>query len=232
MMESIIDYTQATEYSVWVDGGVNPRKDIYPIYKAGRDPIKPEHLAACKAFLITDWGAKISDGVETDDEIIMEHTQDPEKVIICSNDKDFRANAAGYHYNFTLAEENRVIDYVTHGERDYNFMIQMLMGDRVDNINGPFGHTAKVTVSKYLENMAIAGIIEPEHVTIEAYKTKWGDEWEKWYMLNYRLLRLIRSREELVQIDNEQKTNQYPIWESEGKEPTEEGSTENIGEPQ
>ena len=207
MMNSMLEYVNATEYNAWITGGKTFRDDIYPAYKATRkDTPKPEHLIACQEHMLTEWSAKVAIGVETDDEIVMAH--DPDKTVICSNDKDFRANAFGYHYNFTLPEEHRKIDYITPNEVDYNFMIQMLMGDRADNIIGPFGFDAKVTTRKFIDSHVGLNYEAIVELAYTIYKPG------NWRNLNYRLLRLLRSRDELVYINQEKETNQYPEWES------------------
>lgn len=218
MVESIIDFCRGGPYKMFLSGGNNFRHHIYPNYKANRrNAPKPPHLEDVRASLVIDFKAVVTDGYEADDAIMMEW--DPEDTIICSNDKDFKANAWGRHYNFTVADEHKTIEYITQNERDNNFFIQMLMGDKSDNIVGPLGFDAKKKAAVFLSKHE--GKSHGEVLAI-AYEKAFGEDAQKWHRMNYRLLRLLRQEAELEKIYDEKERNLYPELQGEGEELPEE----------
>lgn len=76
LMYRIIQETEATQYEVYIGGIDNFRYSIYPEYKANRkDIVKPAWLEACREQLVVEWGAKIVNGMETDDMLGIRQTQ-------------------------------------------------------------------------------------------------------------------------------------------------------------
>ena len=124
------------EYMLFCTGDTNFRKEIYPEYKANRlDAKKPEHLAACKQHLRTEWKAYESINCEADDLVGIEAMRDPTReTIIVSVDKDLNT-IPGWHYNPKKKERYLV------SPRDALrfFYYQLLVGDSADNIKGAKG---------------------------------------------------------------------------------------------
>lgn len=124
------------EYMLFCTGDTNFRKEIYPEYKANRkDAVKPEHLAACKQHLRTEWKAYESINCEADDLVGIEAMRDPTReTIIVSVDKDLNT-VPGWHYNPKKKERYLV------SPRDALrfFYYQLLVGDSADNIKGAKG---------------------------------------------------------------------------------------------
>lgn len=104
-------------------------------YKGNRkDAEKPAHLELLRNYLVTSWGALISQGEEADDMIAIRATELKEDCIIISVDKDFN-QVAGWHYNFVKNDKY----YVSEEEGLLFFYRQILMGDKADNIQGVRG---------------------------------------------------------------------------------------------
>jgi len=180
----ILDHCQAEKYRVFISGSDNFRKQLYPDYKANRrDLPRPEHLDACREFLVREWNAEISAGCEADDSIGIAVTEDS---IICSIDKDLR-QIPGTHFNFVKNEFAEISRF--DGIR--NFYSQMLIGDVSDNIRGVDG------IGEARARKALLGLNpeEMESCVLDFY----GDEQR--FILNYRLLRIIRSIQELDEIE-------------------------------
>lgn len=215
MMEKIQTICDSTDYRLWFTGGKNFRYSIFPNYKASRkDKPKPTHFQACKDYAISQWRAEVTDGIEADDAIVMNHVVN--ETVICSSDKDFRSNAVGHHYNFTLQGERHVgVEYIEEFQRKANFLDQMLKGDAADDIRGPFGYSAHRTVERYLSEHT--GLSNAEIIRL-AYDDKWGEiEGPKWERLNYRLLRMLQKMSDLDDIRKEKASGMYPNFE-EGSE--------------
>ena len=90
----------------------------------------PAHLYSCKEFLIKEWNAEVSDGVEADDDIAIAWNSNPDS-IICSIDKDFH-QLPGSFYNFVKDE----IYTIEPTQALHYFYKQTILGDKSDNVPG------------------------------------------------------------------------------------------------
>jgi 5'-3' exonuclease, N-terminal resolvase-like domain len=124
---------QTESYQGYLTGKDNFRNDIATTapYKGNRTAPKPKHLQFIRDYLISAWDFKVSEGQEADDEIAIEHVARNYESVIASIDKDFM-QLRGQHWNFVKKE----MTVVTEEEALFNFYIQVLTGDRVDNIIG------------------------------------------------------------------------------------------------
>ena len=104
-------------------------------YKGTRKADKPYHFGLLREYMQKSWGFIEVEGIEADDKLGIEaYKHDPEETIIVSLDKDLDM-IRGNHYNF-VREEQYVI---TEEQAIRNFYLQMLTGDKVDNIIGLAG---------------------------------------------------------------------------------------------
>lgn len=132
LMERIIESVGADTYTLYISGGSNFRKQLAPSYKANRvNTPQPKWRESCKEYLIREWKAKVTDGIEADDALGIAQRED---TYICSIDKDL-LQIPGMHYNFVKDEEY----YITPQQGLYNFWTQMLVGDVADNVKGVTG---------------------------------------------------------------------------------------------
>ena len=135
LMEQILFDTKADSWKAYLTGPNredNFRRKIYPAYKANRDkyPV-PKWLASCKSYLVNDWQAEVTNGIEADDALGIEQLGNNTDTIICSIDKDL-LQIPGQHYNFV----KKIFENVTITQGWYNFYLQLLIGDTADNIKG------------------------------------------------------------------------------------------------
>lgn len=159
-MRRILEETGAEQYRVFIGGDKNYRFDIDPNYKANRKDVpKPEYLQDVRAYLVTEWNAEITDGIEADDAMGIAQSQrnakivgdayghfpDIDETIICSIDKDL-LQVPGNHYNF-VKQEHVFVDQLTGLK---NFYQQLIQGDQTDNIMGYDGK-ARPKIPKFLQ---------------------------------------------------------------------------------
>lgn len=141
MVEDILLATEASSYEIWLTGPNNFRNLVYPEYKANRiGAWRPRHEKACRAFLVEEWGADISDGCEADDMVGVKQT---DNTIIAHIDKDIDM-IPGWHYNWELTRKGTIVRpakkyYISPEEALRNFCYQLIVGDTVDNIKGVQG---------------------------------------------------------------------------------------------
>lgn len=114
-------------------------------YKGNRDSPKPTHLKAVTEYLVRNYGATISNGVEADDEIVIAHFKaSPGSTCIVTIDKDLD-QAAGWHWDWVTDQTY----YVAPRDADTFLFEQIISGDVVDNVPGLAGY-GKVKARKYL----------------------------------------------------------------------------------
>lgn len=147
MVQGILRDIGATRWTIYLTGSNNFRKNVCPDYKAHRPEEKPTHLEAVREYLIDTWGAIVTDGIEADDALGIEHTNSPDETVICTTDKDLNT-IPGLHYNWRHNREYTV----TPEEANKNFWVQMLTGDASDNIFGIKG-VGDVKARKALDNL-------------------------------------------------------------------------------
>lgn len=177
---------------LFLSGPTNFRDGIATIkpYKGNRDEAhRPVHGPNIKKYMERRFGAEYTEDEEADDAVAYNHYQmwqeDPFSSIIVSTDKDLDM-IPGMHYNFV--KERRY--YVTPGEAEHNFHLQLLTGDSTDNIQGVPG-VGKVKARKALEAS------EDVWETIETYyKNAYKEDWYEALVENGRLLWMRRKPHE------------------------------------
>ena len=145
----LFDLIDVEHHELFLTGKDNFRKEIAVTapYKGNRaDKEKPIHLQLLRDYLVSAWGAKVSEGQEADDDIAIRATQLGDEAIIVSLDKDFN-QVPGWHYNFVKKEKWKV--NADDGLRF--FYSQILTGDSADNIQGIY-RVGPVKAAKMLES--------------------------------------------------------------------------------
>lgn len=204
LMNRILFESGADSFKMYLSGGQNFRKELYPEYKANRRRIPPPTwLQNVREFLCTDWDAKVIVGYEADDAIGIAHEED--QTVICSNDKDF-LQIVGNHFNFVKG----IHTVINEEQAKYNYWTQMLIGDKADNVPGPYGYQAVKSAHYFL---------------MDSHPARWDERVrefynnDEWYYRNRTLLRILRSEPEYNLI--RKALDENPISQSEGTEPAE-----------
>lgn len=152
MLKSIKDALNTPEYSLYLSGDNNFRKDIATIvpYKGHRGE-KPKLLAELKQYLVDEELAIVTDNQEADDALgIMSnyyHKQGKYEPVVVSQDKDLNM-IARYHYNLSKG----LFWNISPEEADKFFYLQLLVGDPTDNIPGIY-KMGFITAEKILKDI-------------------------------------------------------------------------------
>jgi 5'-3' exonuclease len=191
-INSILQETEATHFKVFLSDSKenNFRYQVAPEYKGNRVQEKPTHYDAIKEYLITEHGAKIAYGMEADDALGINQS---ENTIICSIDKDLD-QIEGKHYKWAIWRNGSIIKpsslyEVTDEEGERFFWKQMLIGDTSDNITG-IPRIGKVKADTYLDPQSP---IDCAQFVIEKYKETYEDDWEYYFNKNVKLLTILRE---------------------------------------
>lgn len=129
----------ADKYTFFIGGKDNFRYELATLvqYKGERKTEKPFYFDEVRQHIIRKHGAKVVNGIEADDAVSVNLYNDwvktkgnPTKILV-HVDKDLNMSN-GCHYN----PDKNLFYYITPEEADYNFALQMLTGDKTDNIIG------------------------------------------------------------------------------------------------
>jgi hypothetical protein len=154
-------------------------------YKGNRVMEKPYHYQLLREYMERAWGFEMIEGMEADDAIGIEaYRHEPDETIIVSIDKDLNM-IRGHHYNFVKEEKY----FVTEEEAIRNFYLQILTGDKVDNIIGLPG-IGPVKSKKLLKDCNTE--LEMYEAVLKAYD---GDEAR--VLENARLLWILREEKQV-----------------------------------
>jgi hypothetical protein len=148
-------------YKAYLTGKGNFRieKAVSHVYKGTRKKDKPKWYSSIKEHLIHEWSCEVIEGMEADDKLAMEITENP-NAICCTIDKDL-LQVQGFHYGWgTHNKAERELHYVEHfgflemrshatkynakvtklyGEGVMWLYAQAILGDSTDNIKGIHG---------------------------------------------------------------------------------------------
>lgn len=187
-----------TEFVIYLSGDKNFRKDIYPDYKKSRvDKVKPRHYEWLKQYLLEYYNTKIVEPLEADDLLSINQSKD---TVIVSIDKDL-FTIPGHHYNFV---EN-IHSYIDENTAFYWYCVQLLTGDRTDDIPGVpmILKENKISEKKCFGNHTARQILLPLtnesskeellNKVISIYKQVYGTDHELYYSRNAKLLKLLQT---------------------------------------
>ncbi len=183
IIDSILRTTKCDKHTVYLTGKGNYRKDIYPEYKAHRTE-KPKLHKVLTDYMLS-MGAVMVEGQEADDALGI--AQD-EHSILCSYDKDLMM-VPGRHYDF----RKKTFSDVSEEEGIHFFYVQLLTGDRTDNIPGFKGIGPK-KAEKILEGCVDEGGMYNTVMNCYAGDTGLADE----YASQDSLLRAWNAAEPIV----------------------------------
>lgn len=179
---------------------------------------KPWHYKNIKAYMQSKYDVVISEGMEADDLIAIEHTKNPGSTIICTRDKDLRS-VPGWFYSWELGHQPSFgPEYIEDpgwlrlsdnrkklsGTGSLFFYAQTLLGDGVDTVPGLPGYgpvKAFETLNGCLDtNEAFKRVLE-------AYRALYEANAEEELLEQGRLLWMTRELNE----DGSAKLWEFPV---------------------
>lgn len=137
-INQIKDYLGTDNMDLFIKGKGNFRTDIAvsTVYKGTRPSRVPTMYPDLRKYIIEVHGAKEVDGMEADDAVSVElwNNRDSDSgVILAAMDKDLW-NTPGWHFNYD--PRKWTTEYVPVAKANRNFLKQLLIGDRSDNVPG------------------------------------------------------------------------------------------------
>jgi hypothetical protein len=108
-------------------------------YKGNRVNMrKPQAYDYIREYMTQKYRAKTLLGLEADDGVAAIARENPGQVIVTSGDKDLKT-IPGLHLSPTMPAINDGVIFISELQACRNLYVQMLMGDRIDNIKGLSG---------------------------------------------------------------------------------------------
>ena len=153
-LEALRERLNCDNIELFISGEGNFRNElaVSAVYKGTRVGNKPSMYAEMREYLIKVHGAKPCDGMEADDAVSIELYTNRSKdsgVVLAAMDKDLW-NTPGWHFNYD--PRKLTLEYITQQDADKAFIIQLLEGDKSDNVPGVPGigdKTAIPLIQKY-----------------------------------------------------------------------------------
>lgn len=148
-IDSLLEKLAPAKVSIFLSPAHNFRDDLARTkpYKGNRTQPKPKYLKDVEKYLVREYGARIADNVEADDEIGWALSAEPGNSVSVSIDKDL-FQIPGWHYDWV----NDRVRNISPRDGDLAFYTQMLTGDATDNIPGLSGYGA-VAAEKILKGV-------------------------------------------------------------------------------
>lgn len=176
-IDSILSYTEASDYKCYLQGEGNFRLDEFPLYKANRSTTgRPILFNEARDYLINRHSAQVVNGAETDDVVASEVTELGESAICCSIDKDLD-QVEGNHYTWEMRRGGNVyrqakLYYINKIDALRNLYKQALTGDKSDNIMYYFNDESNSWRKEYgLSEAKARGVVQTCNTEIELYHT-------------------------------------------------------------
>lgn len=183
-IESILEKAKPKDFTIYLSGRDNFRYDIADYYKGNRDhTAKPKYWRDVRDYLIANWGAVVTDGIEADDAIGIGGSSP--SCCIVSNDKDLD-QIAGWHYDWT---KSRVYQ-VSRRQADFALYSQILSGDATDNVPGVDG-IGPVKAGKLLEGAKNSTELFERCWAV--YRDRYGDTARDYFLEQARLMYIHRK---------------------------------------
>lgn len=180
-------------------------------YKGTRKTEKPYHYDNLTAYILANYQCVTAEGLEADDLLSVHQSAAPsESTVICTRDKDLRM-VDGLHFGWECGTQPgfgpRLVSKLGELTPTYKdsklhkcsgtglsfFCYQMLVGDGVDNIPG----IPRVGPVKALEILDGLDTYEDMLKAVrDAYRDKYGDEWDVHFLEQAQLLWMVRELDE------------------------------------
>ena len=195
---------------LYLTGQGNFREHLATIlpYKGNRDPThKPKYYRDIKDYLIDFWDAQVIEGREADDAMgcaqYARWKTGNEDTVIVTIDKDLD-NIPGYHYNWRKQE----LYYTDIETSDRLFWLQVLTGDRTDNIQG-IHRVGPKAAEKILQDCS--GWMDYYDAALRAYENAGLEYWG--FYENASLLWIQREPDKNFDDQPYKFPGEHPPWE-------------------
>lgn len=188
-LNEMISHSWVGDYTLYIGGTSNFRKDLYPEYKGNRQK-SPAMRKVLVDYVLYKYKAKVkqAENEEAEDYCLSEVLKDVSGNVVGYCDKDLTTQSAFF---FNYKKQDKGVFFINEDQAFYNLCCQLLHGDKTDNIFGITSLTKELkdkyqiktrsigakTAEKLLEDVQHDKLLMKERV-IDVYKLSFGDSWK------------------------------------------------------
>ena len=211
-LKKVLDQQWIKDYTLYLGGSTNFRKELYPEYK-GKRKKSPAMRKFLFDYVVWKYGDKVNVSVdaEAEDFCLAEAFADPSGLVVFV-DKDLTTQS-GLFYNYQKPEDG--VFFITKEQAFYNLCCQLLHGDRsTDNIKGidfvspELKEKYKVSTKSVGEGTArnlledVDGDIDKlRERVIDVYKLSYKDKWKEALQFTGSLVYISPRKGEYFNVD-------------------------------
>lgn len=189
-LNEMISHSWVDDYTLYIGGNSNFRKDLYPEYKGNRQK-SPAMRKVLVDYVLHKYRGKVkqAENEEAEDCCLSEVLKDVGGNVVGYCDKDLTTQSAFF---FNYKNQDKGVFFINEDQAFYNLCCQILHGDKTDNIFGITSLTKELkdkyqiktrsigvkTAEKLLEDVQHDKQLMKERV-IDVYKLAYGEQWQQ-----------------------------------------------------
>lgn len=212
-LKEMVSHGWVGDYTLYVGGDTNFRKDLYPDYKGNRAK-SPAMRKVLFNYVVSKYKDKVvvSDGEEAEDACLSKVLEDIDSNVCGYCDKDLTTQSA---YFFNYKKQEKGVFFIDEKKAFFNLCCQLLHGDRAtDNIRGidfvskdlkdKFGIGSKSigesTAEKLLDDVKHDVFLMKKRI-IEIYQLSYGDSWKENLQFTGSLVFISKRQREYFDVE-------------------------------
>lgn len=211
-LSAVLDHKWIGDYTLYVGGQDNFRKELYPEYKAKRQKSPPMRKLV-HDYVCWKYKERVvqAHGAEAEDFCLAAALLDVTNNVVGMVDKDLTTQS-GLFFNYQKMEKG--VFFISKTQAFYNLCCQLLHGDSTDHIFGithiteelkqKYGIKTKSigakTAEKLLEDVKHCKLLMKERL-IDVYKLSYGDLWKENLQFTGSLVFISKVKDEYFNVD-------------------------------
>lgn len=211
-LNEMISHSWVDDYTLYIGGASNFRKDLYPEYKGNRQK-PPAMRKVLVDYVLHKYRGKVkqAENEEAEDSCLSEVLKDVSGNVVGYCDKDLTTQSAFF---FNYKNQDKGVFFINEDQAFYNLCCQILHGDKTDNIFGITSLTKELkdkyqiktqsigakTAEKLLEDVQHDKLLMKERV-IDVYKLSFGDSWKDRLQFTGSLVFISKRPREYFDVD-------------------------------
>ena len=211
-LKEMVSHGWVSDYTLYVGGDTNFRKDLYPDYKGNRAK-SPAMRKVLFNYVVSKYKDKVvvSDGEEAEDACLSKVLEDIDSNVCGYCDKDLTTQSA---YFFNYKKQEKGVFFIDEKKAFFNLCCQLLHGDSTDNIFGIDFITDELrqafkiktksigaaTAEKLLNDVQYDKRLMKARIA-EIYKLSYGAEWKKRLQFTGSLVFISKRPKEYFSVD-------------------------------
>lgn len=212
-LNEMVSHSWVDDYTLYIGGNSNFRRDLYPEYKGNRQK-SPAMRKVLVDYVLHKYKAKVkqAENEEAEDYCLSEVLKDVSGNVVGYCDKDLTTQSAFF---FNYKNQDKGVFFINEEQAFYNLCCQILHGDRsTDNIRGiDFVSDAvkekyKIKTKSIGEGTAEKLLEDVQHDkqlmkgrVVDVYKLSYGDQWKEKLQFTGSLVFISKRPREYFDVD-------------------------------